>query len=194
MLSLGVTLILLTGVYASLSVAVPGDASNIEALMRESTAALFPLFYDGRQTASALRHVAVVDPMLLEDGTYFLLQIDDELVACGGWSRRDRPYTGSGDSESDARPLDPEREPARVRAMFVSPHWTRRGLGRRILDECERAAAAEHFRELYLVATLAGLPLYRACGFRELEELDVTTPDSVTLRCVAMDKRIAPDA
>src|SRR5690349_11829839 len=176
MLSLGVTSILLTGVYASLSIAVPADASRVEALMKESTAALFPLFYDGRQTASALRHVAVVDPTLLDDGTYFLLQIDDELVACGGWSRRDRPYTGSGDSETDVRPLDPKREPARVRAMFVSPQWTRRGLGRRILDECERAAAAEHFRELYLVATLAGLPLYRACGFRELEELEVTTP------------------
>jgi GNAT superfamily N-acetyltransferase len=134
--------------------------------MRESTAALFPLFYDEQQTASALRHVAVVDSMLLEDGTYFLLEVDDELVACGGWSRRDRPYTGSGDSQSDARPLDPRREPARVRAMFVSPRWTRRGLGRRILEECERAAGAEHFRELYLVATLAGLPLYRACGFR----------------------------
>jgi GNAT superfamily N-acetyltransferase len=159
--------------------------------MRESTAALFPLFYDERQTASALRHVAVVDPMLLDDGTYFLLEVGEELVACGGWSRRDRAYTGSGDSEDDARPLDPRSEPARVRAMFVSPRWTRRGLGRRILDECERAAGAEHFRDLYLVATLAGAPLYRACGFRELEHVEVMTPDSVALPCVAMDKRIS---
>jgi GNAT superfamily N-acetyltransferase len=158
--------------------------------MKESTAALFPHFYDERQTASAVRHVAVVDSMLLEDGTYFVLESGDELVACGGWSRRDKPYSGSGDSDGDIRALDPEHEPARVRAMFVRSDWTRRGLGRRILEECESAARREGFRELYLVATLAGLPLYLAYGFRELERMEVVTPDGVTLACVAMDKPI----
>ena len=42
-----------------------------------------------------------------------------ELVACGGWSRRNRLYTGSGESEGDTRLLDPATEPAHVRAMFV---------------------------------------------------------------------------
>jgi GNAT superfamily N-acetyltransferase len=187
---------LLIGVYVStlakpvLRIAAPADASRIEVLMKESTAALFPHFYDERQTASAVRHVAVVDSMLLEDGTYFVLESGDELVACGGWSRRDKPYSGSGDSDGDIRALDPEHEPARVRAMFVRSDWTRRGLGRRILEECESAARREGFRELYLVATLAGLPLYLAYGFRELERMEVVTPDGVTLACVAMDKPI----
>lgn len=51
--------------------------------------------------------------MLLADGTYFVLESDSGLVACGGWSRRDRLYTGSGDSEGDSRILDPATEPAR---------------------------------------------------------------------------------
>ena len=41
--------------------------------------------------------------MLLADGTYFVLESGNELVACGGWSRRDKLYTGSGDSGADAR-------------------------------------------------------------------------------------------
>ena len=81
--------------------------------------------------------------MLLEDGTYFVLETGGEIVACGGWSRRDRLYTGGGDPADDARVLDPATEPARVRAMFVRADWTRRGLGRRILAECEAAARSE---------------------------------------------------
>ena len=173
-----------------LRVATVDDAAAIEALMKASGAALFPHSYDERQTKSAVRYVAQVDPILLEDGTYFVLEAGSELVGCGGWSRRDKPYTGSGDGEGDARPLDPASEAARVRAMFVRADWTRRGLGRRILEECESAARHEGFRELYLVATKPGLPLYLAYGFEPLEELEVTMPDGVALECVSMEKRI----
>ena len=63
--------------------------------------------------------------------------------------------------------------------MFVRADWTRRGLGRRIIEECEAAARREGFRQLALVATLPGLPLYLACGFERREELEVTMPDGV---------------
>ena len=86
-----------------LRVANLDDAQPIEALMKESAAAIFPRWYSEQQAASAVEHVAVVDRMLLEDGTYFVLEADGEVVACGGWSRRDRLYTGSGDGADDAR-------------------------------------------------------------------------------------------
>jgi GNAT superfamily N-acetyltransferase len=174
----------------ALRVATPADAAAIETLMKASAAALFPQFYDGRQSASAVRFVAQIDPMLLADGTYFVLEAGSEQVACGGWSRRDRLYTGSGDTEGDARLLDPAQEPARVRAMFVRSDWTRRGLGRRILDACEDAARSEGFTRLALVATLPGLPLYLAYGFRRLDDVDVVMPDGVVIPCVSMDKAI----
>ena len=175
---------------AALRVASPDDATAINSLMKASAAALFPRYYEERQSASAVRYVAQVDTMLLEDGTYFVLEAGDELVGCGGWSRRDKPYTGSGDAAGDVRLLDPTAEAARVRAMFVRDDWTRRGLGRRILEQCERAAQAEGFRELYLVSTMPGVPLYLAFGFKPLEELEVTMPDGVALECVSMEKLI----
>ena len=174
-----------------LRVATPADAAAINALMKTSAAALFPRFYDERQSASAVRYVAEVDPLLLADGTYFVLETDAEPVACGGWSRRDRLYTGSGDGDDDARPLDPATEPARVRAMFVRADWTRRGLGRRILEECEAAARREGFRMLSLMATMPGVPLYLAYGFERLEDVDVTMPDGVSIPCATMEKPIA---
>jgi GNAT superfamily N-acetyltransferase len=174
----------------TLRVAGPADGPAIEALMKESGAALFPSGYDERQTESAVRFVAEVDEMLLDDGTYFVFEVDGQPVACGGWSRRDKLYTGSGDGAGGARLLDPATEPARVRAMFTRSDWTRRGLGRRILEACEAAAKREGFRRLALGATLSGLPLYLAYGFEPVEEFDVTLPDGVTLACVAMEKSI----
>src|SRR5438552_2769354 len=162
------------GSRPTLRVAEPKDAAGIAALMAASAAGLFPANYDERQTASAVNHVARVDPMLLEDGTYFVLEADGAMVACGGWSRRFRPYMGSGDSPDDSRLLDPATEAGHVRAMFVRPDWTRRGLGRRIIAACEQAALDEGFHRLDLVATLSGVPLYEACGFvadRPIEDI-----------------------
>jgi GNAT superfamily N-acetyltransferase len=173
-----------------LRVATPHDAARVEALMKESAAAIFPRYYDNRQSASAVRYVAEVDPMLLADGTYFVLEVDGELVACGGWSKRAKLYSGSGDADGDDRLLDPATEAAHVRAMFTRSDWTRRGLGRRILEACEAAARADGFRLMTLGATLPGLPLYEAFGFRRTGEDDVVMPDGVALECVWMDKPI----
>lgn len=166
------------------------DAPILAALMRDSVLALFPRFYDERQTASAAVHIAHLDLTLIEDRTYFAHEEAGAIVACGGWSRRNKLFTGSGDAEDDGRLLDPRTEPARVRAMFVRGDWTRRGLGRAILDACERAARAEGFRTLALMATLPGEPFYRAFGFREIERVELTLPDGVRLAGVAMERPI----
>ena len=174
----------------TLRVATLADEAAIDALMKASGAALFPGAYDPAQAESMVRFVSQVDPKLLEDGTYFVLEAGGEIVACGGWSRRDKLYTG-GDGAGDERLLDPATEPARVRAMFVRGDWTRRGLGRRILDACEAAAKAAGFRSLVLSATLSGLPLYEAYGFEAVEDQEMTMPDGVKVMCVGMTKPLA---
>jgi GNAT superfamily N-acetyltransferase len=164
------------------------EADSIDALMKASTRDIFPTTYTAKQTASAMRYVSAVDVQLLRDGTYFVFETGGELVACGGWSKRAKLYSGSGDAEGDDRLLDPETEAAHVRAMFTRSDWTRRGLGRRILEACEAAARADGFRVLTLGATLPGLPLYAAFGFRETGRGDVTMPDGTPIECVWMDK------
>jgi GNAT superfamily N-acetyltransferase len=173
--------------------AVHADEGDIAMLMRASVLALFPNFYNDQQTRSAATHIAHVDRQLIDDGTYFVHVWQGQIVACGGWSRRDRLYTGSGDSGSDdARLLDPATEPARVRAMFVRDDWTRRGLGRSILRSCQDAARAARFSTLSLMATLPGVPLYRSFGFTEVDRATVTMPDGVQIDAVSMRRLIDP--
>jgi GNAT superfamily N-acetyltransferase len=167
------------------------EADAIDALMKESTRGLFPAYYDAAQTQASIQFIASVDIMLITDGTYFVAEVGGEVVACGGWSRRDKLYTGSGQGRADARLLDPASEPARVRAMFVHPDWTRRGLGRRILEACEAAARAEGFRTMALMATLPGRPLYEAYGFRGSGVSRLRMPNGVEVGCEPMEMPIS---
>jgi len=175
-----------------LRVAADADIDAIAEVMRASVLELFPQFYDERQTASAAVHVAHVDPTLISDGTYFVHDVGGEIVGCGGWSRRGRLYVGSGDHEGDDRLLDPRTEAAHIRAMFIRPDWTRRGLGRAILEAGHDAARSEGFQRLDLGATLPGVPLYRAFGFHEVERFVATMPDGATLEGVTMERPIDP--
>ncbi len=179
-------------VEPALRLATADDRDAIDALMKASTRDIFPAFYDQQQTESSVVHIAHVDPTLIDDQTYFVVEAGDEIVACGGWSRRDKLFSGTSDQEGRDRLLDPSTEAARVRAMFVRGDWTRRGLGTRILEACEAAARAEGFTRLGLMATLPGVPLYSRFGFVEASREVLDLPDGVAIGAVAMEMTLAP--
>jgi GNAT superfamily N-acetyltransferase len=110
------------------------------------------------------------------------------IAGCGGWSRRATLFGGDHSAGRDAALLDPATEPARVRAMYTHPDFTRRGVGRMVLEACEAAAAAEGFRACELAATLAGEPLYRACGYEPIEPFKAATPSGVEVPLIRMGK------
>ena len=170
--------------------AVPDDVPQISALMEASIRAIFPSYYEARQVESSVEFIGHLDTQLIADGTYLVHETGGEIVACGGWSRRNKLFAGPGDADDDNRLLDPATEPARVRAMFVRGDWTRRGLGRAILEASEEAARAEGFKRFVLGATLPGAPLYRAFGFRDVERIAVTMPDGVSVDCISMEREI----
>lgn len=169
--------------------ATAADLPAIEEVMRASMASLGRAFYDETQTASAVRFIAVADPEIVADGTYFVVE-DMEIVACGGWSRRKKLFTGTSAQEAAEGWLDPATEPARIRAMFVKPGYARRGIGRMILDRAEAEARAAGFSSCELMATLPGVPLYEACGYERLEDVTIQLPDGVALECVRMGRRV----
>jgi GNAT superfamily N-acetyltransferase len=131
-----------------------------------------------------------VDTQLIEDGTYFVVESEGRIAGCGGWSRRATLFGGDHSAGRDARYLDPATEPARVRAMYTHPDFARRGIGRMVLSLCEAAAARDGFRSLELVATVAGEPLYTACGYSVIERIEVPTSQAVTVPCARMAKDI----
>ncbi|HET7716791.1 MAG TPA: GNAT family N-acetyltransferase [Bauldia sp.] len=146
------------------------DIPALTELMNAAIGELQKPFLTEEQIASS-RAIMGLDTQLIEDGTYFVIEQNGALAGCGGWSRRATLYGGDRSPGRDAALLDPARDAARVRAMYTHPGFTRRGVGRLILTLCEDAARAEGFTSIELMATKAGEPLYRACGYQAIEAL-----------------------
>lgn len=151
--------------------AVRADLPHLAELMNAAIGELQKPFLTAAQIASS-RAIMGLDTQLIDDGTYFVVTQGGVLAGCGGWSRRATLYGGDRSPGRDAALLDPAKEPARVRAMYTHPDFTRRGVGRLILRLCEAAARNEGFGNLELMATMAGEPLYRACGYQPVEKLN----------------------
>lgn len=148
--------------------ATPEDMPALTALMDQAIGALQAAFLSPEQIAAS-RLIMGLDSQLIADGTYFVVEIDGEIAGCGGWSRRATLYGGDHSPGRDAHALDPDVDAARIRAMYTRPEFARRGVGRRILMLCEQAARRAGFKRVELAGTLAGQPLYAACGFRVIE-------------------------
>jgi GNAT superfamily N-acetyltransferase len=145
---------------------LPRLASVAEAAITE----LLKDFLTADQISSS-RAIMGIDTQLVDDGTYFVVESDDRIAGCGGWSRRATLYGGDHSAGRDAARLDPAVDSAKVRAMYTDPAFARLGVGRLILALCEEAARAEGFKTLDLMATLSGRPLYEAADFEPIEYL-----------------------
>lgn len=169
--------------------ATPADIPVLSALMDRAITGLLPAFLPPEQVAAS-QEIMGLDTQLIADGTYFVIEIDGAIAGCGGWSRRATLFGGDHTGGRDAALVDPATEPARVRAMYTHPDFTRRGVGRLILDLCEAAARAEGFRTCQMAATLAGEPLYAACGYHRIEPFEAETSSGVRVPLVRMGKSL----
>jgi len=173
--------------------ATTADLPVLRALMETAIRELIGARLDERGVEASFE-IRAWDTQLIADGTYFAVECGGRIAGCGGWSRRATLFGGDHTGGRDARCLDPATEPARVRAMYTHPDFARRGVGRLVLSLCEASAAREGFRALELVATVAGEPLYAACGFRVIERIEVPTSRGVAVPCARMGKPIAARA
>ncbi len=151
----------------TIRIATEADLPALSALMERSIGLLGAFLSEDQVRAS--HAVMGLDSQLVRDGTYLVVEDAGAIAGCGGWSRRATLYGGDHTDGRDAAILDPAADAARVRAMYTDPAFTRRGVGRLVLDHCEAAARAEGFQRVELMATLGGEPLYRACGYVEIE-------------------------
>lgn len=169
--------------------ATSADEPAMRALMNQAIAELLKPYLPPDGIAGSF-DVMGLDSQLIADSTYFAAAEGDVIVGCGGWSRRATLFGGDHTSGRDAALLDPAQDPARVRAMYTHPAHVRRGIGRAILDACEAAARAENFTRTELAATLAGEPLYRACGYAPIEHFTAAASNGAIIPLIRMGKAL----
>ncbi len=168
------------------------DIPAIAALIPLAVRALSQGFYSDAEIERAVAHVFGVDRQLIEDGTYFVVESNNQVIGAGGWSKRKTMFGGDQTSFKEAGDpqLDPRVDAARIRAFYVHPDFARRGIGRAILKHCEQEAATTGFTKLELIATLPGVPLYEACGYEAIHPYNIVMPDGGKLPALRMGKSI----
>ena len=170
--------------------ATPADIAALEQLMAGSARSLWRTDYTDEQIQAALGTRMEVDRAMILAGTYYVVEVGGEIVGCGGWSRWRTVFdTNAAVAEETARP-DPAREVARIRGFFVHPDWTRRGIGRLLLEHCEAAARAHGFITAELMATLTGRRFYQVCGYAAGAPLQESLGRGLTIELVPMRKAL----
>jgi len=172
-----------------------------------------------QQVESAIKYIFGVDSQLVADGTYFVVvttpstpsasasssstspsATEDEktkeeggevevIVAAGGWSKHKKLYGGDSSIVGEADG-DPSTYAAKIRAFFVHPNWSRRGIARLLFDRCESEARAMGFKRLELMSTMPGVKFYLSCGCLPIENSNTTLPDGEVFSAVKMYKDI----
>jgi GNAT superfamily N-acetyltransferase len=166
------------------------DIPPLTGLIAASVRGLSTGYYTDEQIESSIKYIFGVDTQLLLDSTYYVVESDGRTAACGGWSKRKTLY-GGDQHKSHADPLlDPATDAARIRAFFVHPDFARQGIGRMLINFCEAEAMKNGFTRVELGATLPGVPLYTAMGYKAIHTEQVTMSDGVQMPVTKMYRDI----
>jgi GNAT superfamily N-acetyltransferase len=173
---------------SQLRLATLDDVPELSRLIACSARELGKTDYTSEQIEAALGSAWGVDTQLIRDETYFVVIESDQIIACGGWSKRKALFGGDTLTHAEPELLNPTIDPARIRAFFVHPWWARHGLGTLLLAQCQSAAKAAGFYSAELVATLPGERLYQRFGYRSLGQREYPLRDGLTITFVPMRK------
>src|ERR1700733_7228980 len=166
------------------------DIPALETLIARSARGLSTGDYSQAQIEGALRGAFGVDSQLLADETYFVVEDVGQMVGCGGWGFRSTLFGGDARAGRDTSILDPETQPAKIRAFFVDPGHARRGIGSLLLDHCENQARARGFRHVELMATLPGVRLYAARGYVGSDKVYFDVGEGESIEFIPMRKAL----
>lgn len=84
--------------------------------------------------------------------------------------------------------LNPET--GKVEAVYVHPSANRRGFGRALLAQLEKAARSHHIQELHLSASLNSIGFYELAGYRPGSESRHRLRSGVEIPCVTMTRTL----
>lgn len=163
----------------------PADIPAIRAMQGRSMWVLCGDFYSTDEIANFLTLYGTMDDAMVEEGHYFVASDHcGAVVGSGGWSRSLPRYAGAT-AASETVAVRPT-----VRSVFVDPAATRRGIGSMIMSRTESDALEHGVDTLYLTATLSGVALYEAFGYRTEETTGLQFPDGSRFACVKMWKAL----
>lgn len=166
------------------------DTDDISELIKISARVLGGKFYDTKTIEFALQGAFGVDTQLIKDKSYFVIEDNDKIIACAGWSFRKTLFGSDSNNLRDPEKLNPAKDAAKIRAFFIHPDYARQGLGKILLDTCEKAAQKYGFSKTELMSTLSGVQFYQKNGYHGTKYINHDMGKNHFIRFLPMHKRL----
>ena len=170
-------------------IATIDDMPAIKRLMQASITQLLGPLLNPSQLEASFDSMGL-DDQLIKDGTYFMIFSANIFVGCGGWSNRETLFGGNHTPNRDNNFLNPDKDSARIRAMYTHPDWSRMGVGSLVMQLGENAAKQLGFKKCELMATQSGKLLYETQGYQSIENILYKTETGKTVPMIRMEKSI----
>jgi N-acetylglutamate synthase-like GNAT family acetyltransferase len=163
----------------SIRTAKPDDHASVDEVLRQSYTTLMPRGYSKDILQPALPLMARANPVLLNSGTYYVVQTENHIViGCGGWSP-ERP--GNGEVKEGL---------GHIRHFATHPDWLGRGIGSMIFHRCVEDALAAEIREFECYSSLNAEQFYAALGFTRVKLVDIQMGPDIQFPSVLMRQQI----
>ncbi len=166
------------------------DIQEISQLIKLSARKLGGEFYDKKTIELALQGAFGVDTQLIKDNTYYVIESGNTIVACGGWSYRKTLFGSDSNNIRNPKKLNPQNEAAKIRAFFIHPEYARQGLGKLLLEECEKQAKHQGFLQCQLMSTLSGIDFYQKNGYQGEQYIHHNMDKTNQIKFLPMSKRL----
>jgi len=161
-------------------VASPADKEAVSALLKTSYGILLARDYSPEVLAVALPLMSAANPELLNCGTYYVTENQNgEIIACGGWTLN-RP--GPVDAAHTVR-----EGLAHIRHVATHPTWTRRGIGRAMIETCKNEARKQGISRFECYSSLSARSFYAALDFRACGSIDIALGADCLFPSVVME-------
>ncbi len=174
----------------NLRLAQVSDSDGISNLIKLSARELGGKFYTSQTIESALKGAFGLDSQLIEDQSYYVIESNTQIIACGGWSFRKTLFGSNSNKLRNSNKLNPKTDSAKIRAFFIHPDFSRLGLGKVILSTCETQAKTHGFAKCQLMATLSGIDFYHKNAYRGKDYVYHHMDDKNKIEFLPMSKTI----
>lgn len=125
---------------------------------------------------AALPIISRAQPELLASGTYFAGFLNGQIVTAGGWTR-EAPGTGSVVSGV-----------GHLRHVVSDPEHLRKGYARALMGRVVLDAKQAGVNVLQCQATLSAVAFYRACGFVDVEGIEIVLRPGIVFPALRMER------
>ena len=153
--------------------AKPQDFDSVDGLLRRVYPKLLKEDYAPSIRVLVLPRISRAQPRLLASGTYYVVELEDQIVGAGGWTR-DRARQGVG----------------HIRHVVTSDRHLRRGVASQLMRHIFGAARRGGISQMICWSTFTAEPFYAAMGFARKGVIEVPLDAGITFPAVAMERML----